>query len=302
MTTTVLLVGSTGMLGGRIAHFLLDQPEVTLRLLVRAPAPPGGAKARGLDALVARGAAVVVGDVTDPSSLDLATEGVDVVVSALQGGAEVIVDGQIALADAAARNGVRRFLPSDFAIDLFAAPEGAPQFDLRRRADRAIDALPLEVVHVLNGGSMDLMLDPARPGLVDVDASRVVVWGTGDEPFNVTTLDDTARFTARLATDPADVSGVHYLSGAETTFNGIAEETERLTGTPVTRHVLGSAEDLRRIVEGADDPWSVVMEWYLLSMLTVAPFPTTDNDRYPEARPTGLRDYLTEAHRSLRAS
>ncbi len=300
MTTTVLLAGATGMLGNRIAAHLLDQPDVAVRLLLRATAPAGSSKAQGISALVARGAVVVAGDVTDPTTLDVATSGADVVVSALQGGREIIVDGQVALARAAARNGVRRFMPSDFAIDLFAAPEGAPQFDMRRRADRAIDAMPLEVVHVLNGAFMDMMLDPATAGIVDLDKGTANLWGTGDEPFNLTTVEDTARFTARLATDPADLSGVRYLSGAQTTFNTIIAETERITGTTLTRNVLGSADDLRRIIAGADDPWSVVMEWYLLSMLTVPPFPTTENDRYADARPTGLHDYLTEAHAAVR--
>ena len=302
MTTTVLLAGATGMLGDRIAHHLLDQPEVDLRLLLRERARSDPEKAEAVDALVARGAAVVAGDVTDPSSLDAATAGADVVVSALQGGPEVIVDGQVALARSAAGNGVRRLLPSDFAIDLFAAPPGAPQFDMRRQADTAIDALPLEVVHVLSGGFMDMMLDPSTPGLIDLANGAVTLWGTGDEPFNLTTVDDTARFTAKLATDPTDVSGVRYLSGAETTFNEIIAETESLTGTPLTRNVLGSADDLRSIVTDASDPWSVVMQWYFLSMLTVPPFPTNDNDRYPDAHPTGLHDYLVRAHRALTPS
>ncbi len=302
MTTTVLLAGSTGMFGSRIAHHLLAESDIALRLLLRAPVPLGSAKARAVDALTARGALVVVGYVTDPPSLDAATAGVDVVVSALQGGPEVIVDGQIALAEAAVRAGVRRFLPSDFAIDLFSAPEGAPQSDMRRRAARAIDALPMQVVHVLNGAFMDMMLDPSSPGPIDVAAGTITVWGTGDELFDLTTLEDTARFTARLATDPEDVSGVRSVSGARTSFNAIAEETERLTGAPLNRHVLGSADDLRRVVDAAEDPWSVVMQWYLLSMLTVAPFLTTDNDRYPDVRPTGLREYLTGAHRALQTS
>jgi uncharacterized protein YbjT (DUF2867 family) len=296
MTTTVLLAGATGMLGNTIAGHLLDRPDVGLRLLLRATPPAGTAKAEAVDALVARGAEVVTGDVTEPATLDAATRGVDVVVSALQGGPDVIVDGQVALAEAAARNGVRRFVPSDFAIDLFAAPEGAPQFAMRRRADRAIGALPMQVVHVLNGGFMDMMLDPATAGLIDMAAGTVTVWGTGDEAFNLTTVDDTARFTAAIATDPADVSGVHYVSGAETTFNAIIDETERVSGVTLTRNVLGTAEDLRRITAGADDPWSVVMPWYMLSMLTVGPFPATDNDRYPDARPTGLHEYLVAAH------
>ena len=175
------LIGRPGervSVGIRIADHLLDQPDVALRLLPRATAPAGTAKGGAVDALVARGAEIVTGDVTDPASLDAATVGVDVVVSALQGGPDIIVDGQIAVAEAAVRGGARRFLPSDFAIDLFSAPEGAPQFDMRRRADQAIDALPLQVVHVLNGGFMDMMLDPNTPGMVDVDAGTAMLWGT----------------------------------------------------------------------------------------------------------------------------
>ncbi len=297
--TTVLVAGASGRLGGLIAGHLLDQDGAVVRLLVRESAQADPGKARKLDGLVARGASIVTGDVSDPESLDRATRGVDVVISALQGGADVIVDGQIALAQAAVRNGVRRFFPSDFALDLFAAPDGAPQFDLRKAADAAIDALPLEVVHVLNGAFMDMMLDPNRAGIVNLQTNKARLWGTGDEPFNLTTADDTARFTARLATDPSDVSGVRIVSGAETTFNTIIAEAERLTSTKMTVQVLGDADDLRRIIAEADHASSVVREWYFLSMITAPPFAATDNDRYPDLQLTKLDDYLTDlAHRS----
>jgi uncharacterized protein YbjT (DUF2867 family) len=295
----VLVAGATGMLGNRIATHLLEERDVSVRLLLRDAAPSDHAKARALDALVGSGAAVVVGDVTDRLSLDAATSGVDVVVSALQGGPDIIVDGQVALAQAAARNGVRRFLPSDFAIDLFKAPEGAPQFDMRRRADHEINALPLQVVHVLNGAFMDMMLDPATPGLIDLTQGTVMLWGSGEEPFDLTTVDDTARYTAKVATDPAELFGVRYLSGSRASFNEIIADTERITGATLTRTVLGNAEDLRRLVAAAEDPWSVVPQWYFLSMLTTPPFPTTDNDHYPDARPTTLHNYLEQAHHAL---
>ena len=35
VTQTILLIGATGMLGGRITHYLLEQPDVRVRLLVR---------------------------------------------------------------------------------------------------------------------------------------------------------------------------------------------------------------------------------------------------------------------------
>jgi len=85
MTTTVLVAGATGMLGGRIATELIDQLDVDVRLMLRASALGNTAKTRAVDALVSDGAVVALGDVTDPDSLDKATAGVDVVVSALQG-------------------------------------------------------------------------------------------------------------------------------------------------------------------------------------------------------------------------
>jgi uncharacterized protein YbjT (DUF2867 family) len=299
MTTTVLVAGATGMLGSRIATHLLNQDDTAVRLLLRERVPSDAGKAATVQALIDRGATVAVGDVTDPGSLATATEGVDTVLSALQGGEAIIVDGQVALAEAAAANGVRRFLTSDFAIDLFAATEVGPQFEVRRRADAAIDALPMEVVHVLNGAFMDGMLDPTQPGLLDVSRSTVTLWGTGDEPFDVTTVEDTARFAARVATDPQDRSGIRYVSGSRTTWNEVIALTEELTGRVVTRTVVGDADSLRETVAQAEDPWSVVMPWYMLAMLTTPPFPTTENDRYPEVRPTTVQDYLATAHAAM---
>jgi nucleoside-diphosphate-sugar epimerase len=301
--TTVLIAGSTGMLGSLIAGHLLDLGDTggeraAVRLLLRDSSPADPDKAAIIDDLVARGAATVIGDVTDPETLADAVTDVDVVVSALQGGEDIILHGQVALAEAAAHAGVRRFIASDFALDLFKAPVGAPQFDLRRAADDAIDRMDLEVVHILNGAFMDMMLDPKTAGIVDLSAGTARLWGTGDEPFNLTTVDDTARFTARIATDPADLGGVRMVSGSETTFNTIIAKTEELTGRTFTRNVMGDVDDLRRITSEAENPWSVIMQWYFLSMITVPPFPSTENDRYPDLTLTSLDDYLTEAHRS----
>jgi uncharacterized protein YbjT (DUF2867 family) len=209
-TQTVLLAGSTGMLGGRIAHHLLDRPATAVRLLVRSGGPTDPVKKEALARLEERGAVVVDGDVTDPASLDAATDGVDVVVSALQGGPDTIIDGQVALARAAQCNGARRILPSDFAADLFAAPPGQhPFFDWRRAADEAIAETGLEHVHVLNGA----FLDGFAASLVDHETRTVTYWGTGDELIEATTVDDTARYTARAALDRDLSSGTFGIVG-----------------------------------------------------------------------------------------
>src|SRR5918993_6110774 len=117
MAQTVLLAGATGMLGSRVAHHLVEEPDARLRLLVRGAKDPK--KRAALEPLLAGGAEIVEGDLADRPSLDRATQGVDVIVSAVQGGPEVIIDGQVALAEIGRRNGVRRILPSDFGLDLF---------------------------------------------------------------------------------------------------------------------------------------------------------------------------------------
>ncbi len=81
---TVLLAGATGMLGARIAHHLLEAEDVNLKLLVRPKALQDTTKRSVLDPLAERGAELVEGDVTDRASPNRATQGVDVVVSALR--------------------------------------------------------------------------------------------------------------------------------------------------------------------------------------------------------------------------
>jgi nucleoside-diphosphate-sugar epimerase len=163
--------------------------------------------------------------------------------------------------------------------------------------------MDLEVVHILNGAFMDMMLDPSTAGIVDVKSGTARLWGSGDEPFNLTTVDDTAQFTAKIATDTAELEGVRMVSGAETSFNAIIAKTEELTGRSFTRNVMGDADDLRRMTAAAaDDPWSVIMQWYFLSMITVPAFAVTENNRYPDLELTSLDDYLTEAHRAYQDS
>lgn len=295
---TVLVAGATGMLDSRIASYLLDQDGTAVRLLVRSGWDRHPDKVQRLNPLLSRGASVVVGDVSDPDTLAATVADVDAVVSALQGGDDVIVDGQVALARAAVANGVRRFLPSDFAIDLFHAPAGPPQFQARLRADAAIDQLDLEVLHILNGGFMDQMLNPADPGLVDVAAGTVSFWGTGDEVIDLTSVDDTAAFTARVATDPEAAPGVHSVSGAQASFRQIAAEVSKVTGVTLSPTSWGSAEQLREVIEakGGAGSWAAVMEWYFLAMLTTPALSDLANDRYVGIAPTGLRVYVERAY------
>lgn len=288
----VLLAGATGMLGGRIAHHLLEDEGVALRLLVRPAALADSGKRSGIETLLERGAEIVEGDVSDPAGLGRATEGVDVVVSALQGGREVVVDGQIALARAAARSGVRRILPSDFALDLFKATPGELfPFDLRREADEEISTLGMERVHVLGGAFLDTL---ASGGIVDFDdgAGIASFWGTGEERFEATTVDDTARYAARAAVDPTVPTGKFAVAGQRLSYGDVVSAVEREAGRRYERRSLGTAEDLRAWISTqreAGQMMAAMYGTYQLYMLTgQTALDDLQNDRYPDIEPVTL--------------
>jgi uncharacterized protein YbjT (DUF2867 family) len=284
MTQTVLLVGATGMFGSHIARELLKQPEARLRLLLRADYD--AAKRKAIKPLIQAGAEIVHGDLADGPSLDRATQGVDVIISAVQGGPDVIINGQVALAEAGKRNGVRRILPSDYALDLFKATPGEHMmFDLRRQADEAIAKVGIEHIHVLQGAFM-AMFGPGM-GTFDYDKATVTFWGDGTQPIEVTSVEDTARMVARVALDRNIESGKFAFAGDHISIVDAAKVIEAHTGRHFKHHSLGTEAELRIALKAAakdmSNPFKAVMLAYQLYMLTGQTALTDlQNHRYPE--------------------
>src|SRR5215204_4393827 len=102
-----------------IAESLLAKPDVQLRLLVR---PESRSKAADLES---RGAEVIEGDIGPggEASLETLCNGAHTVISAVQGGPDMIIENQSRLLNAARSQGVRRMIPSDYTVDLFKLDE-----------------------------------------------------------------------------------------------------------------------------------------------------------------------------------
>lgn len=298
-TQTILLVGASGMLGSRIARHLIDQPETRVRLMLRAGATDDVKNKARLKPLLDGGAQVVEGDLSDRASLDRATEGVGVIVSAVQGGPDVIVDGQVALAEAAKRNGARRILPSDFALDLFKATPGEHMmFDLRRDADEAIAKTGIDAVHILNGAFMEMFRPGA--GAIDYEAGVVSFWGDGTRPIEVTSVEDTARMVARVAVDESVPNGKFAFASERLSILDAARVIEAQTGRTFERRPLGSEADLRAAMAKARqdtaNPFGIVMLAYQLYMLTGQTALTDlQNDRYPDLKLESFAEFAARA-------
>ncbi len=295
---TVLVAGATGMLGSRIAFHLLGADGTSVRLLVRPGTTARPDKLAALQPLLDAGAQAVEADLTDPAALRHATTGVDVVVSALAGGRAVIVDGQIALARASKASGVRRFFPSDFALDLFTMTPGVvASYDVRREADEAIAGIGIESVHVLNGAFLDMFASPRGALDLDAGAGTATYWGTGREKFELTTVEDTARYTARAALDRDLPAGKFAVVGETLGFSDMVDEIERQSGRTFTRVSRGTVEELEQAAAAAreQDPASMdtLIAGYQVAMLTGrAALTDLQNDRYPDIEPTGYAELV----------
>lgn len=286
MTKNVLLVGATGMLGGHIGKHLMTLPDVRLRLLLRSAEKDINKEA--IQPLLARGAEFVEGNLADRVSLDRATKGISVVISAVQGGPNVIIDGQLALAESSKRNGVSRIFPSDYAMDLFKATPGEHMmFDIRRQADEAIAKVGLEHVHVLQGAFME-MFKPGS-GMFDYDAGVVQFWGDGHQVIDCTSVESTAAMIAHAAFDQGIASGKFAFAGDRISILDATKVIEAQTGKTFARRSLGSEAQLRAAMAVAaqdkSNPFMAVMLAYHLYMLTGQTALTDlQNARYPDVK------------------
>ena len=297
MTQPILLVGATGMFGSQIARHLLDQPAALVRLLVRS------ASDAKLKPFLDSGAEVVEGDLADAASLDRAAQGIDVIVSAVQGGPNVIIDGQVALAKAGKRNGVRRILPSDYALDLFKATPGEHMmFDLRAKADEQIAATGLEHVHILQGAFME-MFGPGM-GTIDYDKGTVSFWGDGTQNIDTTSVDDTAKMVAHVALDRSVKSGKFAFAGDRISILEVAAIVETQTGRKLERRSNGSEAELRAAHAKAikDDPQMAVMLAYQLYMLNgQTALSDLQNDRYIDVQLDSFSEFASRM-RTIKAA
>jgi len=295
---TILVVGATGSLGTKIVREL-RAANASVRVTYRASAKP-----EQLDALRAAGPELVAADLSDAASLARACAGVEVVVSAVQGLRDIIVDGQTRLLRAAEEAGVARMIPSDYALDFFKTPEGGNRnLDLRRELNRAFESSRVRPTSVLCGAFMDLI----AYGAIGPDPKTGVyrVWGDPDQPYDFTLTDDVAKYIAAAALD-GEAPRMLRVAGDTKSARELAAIFAEVRGTPVTVEVAGSVADLDTQIQhmrsAGEEPGNPFPVWqrmqYTRDMASgLGRLVPLDNGRYPHIRPTTVRELLSRQGR-----
>jgi nucleoside-diphosphate-sugar epimerase len=294
---TILIVGVTGMLGHRIASAMLARRDCVVRALIR-PGGYQGEKARRLDEQRGRGLQTVEGDLLAPRTLPAACRGVDAIVSAVEGGEEVIVGGQTNLIEAADKENVPRMIPSDFSVDLYKLDhDDHASLALRKRAHEAFRGKEVKPTSVLQGTFMEVAVNPILE-LVDWDRRTFTYWGDGEQPCDFISIADAAKYTAAAALDDGLSGRLLRVTGDVLMMRDLHALLEEFVGRKLEAQHAGSVEDLLRIIDERKrqdpaDQYAYSCYQYVLTMVSgKGKLHPLDNDHYPDIRPMTMREFL----------
>jgi hypothetical protein len=167
--------------------------------------------------------------------------------------------------------------------------------DLRRRFARVLEGSSVAATHVLIGAFTEVQLS-ASMGIFDFKKGVATLWGVGDEPVDVTTLDDAARVVAKVAVDDHAPRRIAY-SGDVISACSVGEVFEEATGRPLRIESRGSARDLEswiaRAKATAKSPTDFVFGQYQLAQINgKGKLRALDNDLFPDIAPTKAADLL----------
>jgi predicted dehydrogenase/nucleoside-diphosphate-sugar epimerase len=261
----VLVTGSAGFIGCRVAEVLALGQGCDVRAMVHNPGAAGRVARLPVD--------LVQADLRNPADVDRAVAGCDAIVHCAYGTAwgdrkaieGVTVGGTVALAEAALRHGVRRMVHlSTIAVhgmpvvdrmdestavrpprgDHYAQSKARAERGLMRVVGRGLSAVMLRPAHVYGPYSGPYSIRPAR----DLLSGRPVLLGDGSNLSNSIYVDNLVEMIWRCLTAPtADVTGETFLAVDDdgTTWAELYGPLAKVAGVPMRSASLADLDLMR---------------------------------------------------------
>jgi len=295
---TVLVVGSTGMLGSKIVTALLDKGTINVRAMVHSKIDIDDEHRQKIDEMKAKGVTIAEGNLLQPETLQHLCEGIDVVVSAV-GNDESTVVGQKNLIDAAKQQGVKRFIPSDYSVDYRKLDYGDnDNLDLRKEVFEYLQQSGLEYTLILNGAFMDNVGTAYMPQF-DLDHHVFQYWGDGETLLDFTTTDDTAKYVAEAVGDRSLANMALEVAGEMLTAKQLKTAYEEATVNKLTAKHLGTVTELKAWIDAkklsSSSPMEYIPQQYEYTMVSgKGKLDHLQGDRYPHIKPLTVKQFLTK--------
>jgi uncharacterized protein YbjT (DUF2867 family) len=237
----VLLAGATGNLGPHLAKELVAHDKNVFALIH----PKSMLIPEKVDPLKSLGVNLVMGDVNNPISLDAACIGMDAVISAL-GGGQILQQEALLKSAKAAR--VKRFIPSEFGVDPFAAGPGrCDLFDAKAAVQQMVKDSGIDYTMIYANGFMEFWAGGLGQLGNVATTGEVSVFGNGRVKASMMSLSDIARFTVEILDDPAMANRDVRLTANVQTQEELIETWEKLSDSKVKRNPVSEDNLLQTI-------------------------------------------------------
>ncbi|WYZ42206.1 hypothetical protein EsH8_V_001101 [Colletotrichum jinshuiense] len=237
MSTVVGIAGISAKLAQCVVKALQAYPNVKIKGFCRRPEklPQSALKNYNVE--------VIQGNFDDKAAVQKFVKGTDIVICCYFGSPDVMILGQKILIDACAKEGVSRYLPSDFAVDYTKIPDGEL---FPKQSTKIIKKYMLHKdvagVHVLVGTLLETFWSDYFK-VYDANTQTISYWGTGEEKWDFTTYEATAAYTAALAVDKEAV-GVFRFRGDCKSVSEIKAVYNKVYQSPLQLKRLGSLAGL----------------------------------------------------------
>jgi uncharacterized protein YbjT (DUF2867 family) len=287
----ILVVGATGNLGSAVTRMLLAQNQPT-RILARSHSNE--------QPLADAGAQVALGDLKQRGSLDLACQGVDIVIttanSAARGGADTVqtvdLEGNRNLIDAAKAAGVRQFV---FVSALTADPNSpVPLLQAKGKTEEYLRASGIPYTIIAPNGYMEVILG-GFVGMPALMGQPVTIVGGGRRKHSFISVGDVAAFILAAIGNPAAINQKLLLGGPQPlSFRDAVTIYER---------VLAHRIPIRSVAPGEPVPGLPQMVAQLLAGLDTydSPIDMTETARSFGIQLTPLEEVVRRAVTSVRS-
>jgi hypothetical protein len=193
-TIIITIAGISGKLGGLIAKHLLKDPTAHINGTCRNPSTLNSFLIENPRVTVFQAASTEVDKIRE------SLHNSSVVICCYYGDNTLMLDGQKTLIDACIAEKVPRYIASDWSLDYRQLSFGDhPAKDPMKHVAAYLDqqSEKIKAVHVMNG----CFIEAPWRSIWNGKTKTFKYWGNGDEKWDMTSYENAAEFTAKLALD-----------------------------------------------------------------------------------------------------
>jgi nucleoside-diphosphate-sugar epimerase len=280
----VLVAGAGGHLGNYIVKELLKYPNVVVSVLDMSIQ-----HCEECNFDKNKLGRVIKADVNKPESLKNNLKGFHTIISAINGDEQTIFNGQMALLEEGKISGVKRFIPSEFNVDLKNLGQSEdPLLTYRMRFRDELKKSGLNSLVINVGLFYDTFLSLSSEGICYFGENF-------NQKMDMISATDAAKFIAEVASDP-NRSGEFKFAAEQISPSEIQEILQKVFGNTLTVKKAGSFDDLRKKAAQLKQEGKVKEATNHLFALHAfdgsGKFSDINNNMFNNISPIHLEDYL----------